>query len=121
MSEDKPLICLVEDDPIMGESLRDRFLLEGFAVDWHQLASSALEALRRNRYALIISDIRLPDTSGEELVYEDGAAQPRPIETGLRTAETVEVIRGLEAGDRPVVTAIQRLRPGLPLTLEEER
>jgi hypothetical protein len=26
-------ICLIEDDPIMGESLSDRFLLEGFSLD----------------------------------------------------------------------------------------
>ena len=28
-----PVICLVEDDPIMGESLCDRFQLEGLAFD----------------------------------------------------------------------------------------
>lgn len=64
----------------------------------------------------------IPELGGKKVfVYEDGEAQPRSVETGLRTAETVEVTRGLEAGDRVIVTAIQRLRPGLPLTLEEER
>ncbi len=29
-----PRICLIEDEPIMGESLVDRFELEGFSVDW---------------------------------------------------------------------------------------
>ena len=41
------LICVVEDDPIMGESLADRFRLEGFDVDWHTDGESALDALRR--------------------------------------------------------------------------
>jgi len=31
-----PTLCLVEDDEIMGESLCDRFRLEGFSVDWHR-------------------------------------------------------------------------------------
>lgn len=69
MSE-RPKICLVEDDPIMGESLRDRFLLEGFSIDWFELGSTALDALRNQRYDAIVSDIRLPDMSGEELFYE---------------------------------------------------
>ena len=40
--------------------------------------------------------------------------------TGLRTAELVEVTRGLEPNDRVIVTAIQRLRPGLPVEIEAE-
>ncbi|MFM0387619.1 sigma-54-dependent transcriptional regulator [Paraburkholderia dipogonis] len=61
------LICVVEDDPIMGESLADRFRLEGFDVDWHTDGESALDALRNRPYQAVISDIRLPDISGEEL------------------------------------------------------
>lgn len=67
MTVQRPYLCLVEDDPIMGESLCDRFELEGFAVDWHQDAGSAYDAIGRKCYALVISDIRLPDMSGEEL------------------------------------------------------
>ncbi|HEX9180764.1 MAG TPA: sigma-54 dependent transcriptional regulator [Burkholderiales bacterium] len=64
-----PRICLVEDDAIMGESLCDRFALEGIAHDWHRDAASALEAISRRSYALVISDYRLPDMTGEDL-YE---------------------------------------------------
>lgn len=60
-------ICLIEDDPIMGESLTDRFALEGFAPDWFQRGADALQALQRADYDAVISDVRLPDLSGEEL------------------------------------------------------
>ncbi|HQR20442.1 MAG TPA: sigma-54 dependent transcriptional regulator [Burkholderiaceae bacterium] len=60
-------ICLIEDDPIMGESLSDRFLLEGFALDWFKRGGPALEALRGHRYDAVISDVRLPDVSGEDI------------------------------------------------------
>ncbi|OGS99563.1 MAG: transcriptional regulator [Gallionellales bacterium RIFCSPLOWO2_12_FULL_59_22] len=60
-------LCLVEDDPIMGESLCDRFELEGFACDWHQTAASALASIGKKKYAVAISDIRLGDASGMEL------------------------------------------------------
>ena len=64
---DKLHICLIEDDPFMGESLVDRFQLEGFTVEWHKLAHDALEALREKRFSIAISDIRLPDMNGDEL------------------------------------------------------
>ena len=57
-------ICLIEDDALMGESLADRFELEGLAFDWHRTGAAALAALRQNNYALVISDIRLPDMDG---------------------------------------------------------
>ncbi len=62
-----PRVCLIEDDPIMGESLCDRFALEGFALDWHQDGESALRRIGHEPYDAIISDVRLPDVSGDEL------------------------------------------------------
>ena len=65
-----PKLCLIEDDAIMGESLCDRFALEGFAFDWHQDGGSALRSIGRETYAAIISDVRLPDVSGDDLFRE---------------------------------------------------
>ncbi len=62
-----PLVCLVEDDPIMGESLCDRLELEGFRHDWHKTAESAAAAIGRKPYAVVVSDVRLPDFGGDEL------------------------------------------------------
>ena len=63
-------ICLLEDDPIMGESLVSRFELEGLRVHWHQRAAAAREALKSTDYGLVISDIRLPDGNGDALFEE---------------------------------------------------
>jgi DNA-binding NtrC family response regulator len=100
---ERPVICLVEDDPIMGESLSDRLLLEGFAVDWHQRAGDALAALRGNRYALVISDIRLPDMSGEELFYtlksEQRVLPPLIFITGHGSIDKAVTLLKLGAAD----------------------
>jgi len=66
----RPRLCLVEDDAIMGESLCDRFDLEGFDCDWHKNAATAIEKIEQTAYAAIISDIRLPDASGEEMFQQ---------------------------------------------------
>ncbi|MBU0501184.1 MAG: sigma-54 dependent transcriptional regulator [Gammaproteobacteria bacterium] len=63
----RPRLCLIEDDAIMGESLFDRFELEGYRVDWCRTAQSALAAIIGGDYALVVSDIRLPDGNGEEI------------------------------------------------------
>jgi membrane fusion protein (multidrug efflux system) len=63
----------------------------------------------------------IPELGGKKVfVYEEGEAQPRPVKTGLRTAELVEVTEGLEPDDKVIVTAIQRLRPGLAVEIEVE-
>jgi DNA-binding NtrC family response regulator len=73
------LICLIEDDEIMGESLMLRFELEGYPCDWYKTGKAALAALRKQSYGAVVSDIALPDMSGETLylqLLESGATTP---------------------------------------------
>lgn len=53
-------ILLIEDDPIMGESLSQRFELEGLQVSWCRRLGEAREALSSLPSA-VVSDVRLPD------------------------------------------------------------
>ena len=78
--------------------------------------------VRRIEGALAVpSRAVVPELGGKKVfVYVDGEARPRPVETGLRTAELVEITRGLEPDDRVIVSAIQRLRPGLAVEVEAE-
>ena len=68
MNANTTRICLVEDDEIMGESLMDRFSLEGFPCDWHRNAKDAETALISRDYLLVICDIRLPGVSGDAFI-----------------------------------------------------
>ena len=61
------VIGLIEDDPIMGESLVQSLSLEGCHVDWWTSGSDALQGLRASSPDLVICDIRLPDTNGENI------------------------------------------------------
>jgi two-component system, NtrC family, response regulator HydG len=74
-----PRLCLIEDDPIMGESLCDRFTLEGLAHDWFRDVASAGAALRAREYSVVVSDIKLRDGSGDalfEALRNEGVAMP---------------------------------------------
>lgn len=53
-------LLLIEDDPIMGESLTQRFDIEGYAVQW---CRSIEEAATQNllHFSVVVSDVRLTD------------------------------------------------------------
>lgn len=70
MSPERHVIGLVEDDPIMGESLVQRLSLEGAQVHWWRTKSDSLRALPAANPDIVICDIRLPDGSGEEVFNE---------------------------------------------------
>ena len=98
-----PRLCLVEDDQIMGESLCDRFRLEGFAVDWMRDTASARRSVENRAYAAVISDILLPDGNGEAL-YRELLALGRPLPpfvfiTGYGTIDGAVALLKLGAAD----------------------
>ncbi len=53
-------LLLIEDDPIMGESLMQRFQLDGYEVSWvRRLGEAAVD--RVAGWDAIVCDVRLPD------------------------------------------------------------
>lgn len=79
MSTSPARICLIEDDEIMGEALVERLEMEGYACDWFRTGREAGLMLANKRYQVAISDIRLPDISGQVLfegMRADGMALP---------------------------------------------
>jgi DNA-binding NtrC family response regulator len=96
-------ICLVEDDDIMGEALVDRFAVEGFECDWFRTGAAARQALERKRYDVVVSDIRLPDASGEEIFLDLRNARsempPYLFITGYGTIESAVRLLKMGAAD----------------------
>lgn len=67
---------LVEDERVVGELLAEFLTLEGYEVDRAMDGRQALELVRRRTYALIVSDIRMPNVDGPTLYYELRAVSP---------------------------------------------
>src|SRR5213596_2253495 len=53
-------LLLVEDDRMIGDSLRGALKLEGYAVDWVRDAAAAQATLASERFDLILLDLGLP-------------------------------------------------------------
>ncbi len=63
-------IGILEDDPIMGESLVQRLTLEGYDPIWWKTGAEALADLKFATPDIMICDIRLSDMSGEDVFYQ---------------------------------------------------
>jgi two-component system response regulator HydG len=61
------VVGLVEDDPVMGESLVQSLSLEGCHVDWWKTGAEAMRGLRATSHDLVVCDIKLPDIDGDDL------------------------------------------------------
>ena len=57
-------VLLIEDNPILGEALRDHVLASGYDVDWRMNFADGMSASLSNGYDLILLDLRLPDGDG---------------------------------------------------------
>lgn len=78
MQLDGTILALVEDDPIMGESLTQRLGIEGAKVIWWRTRTDALRGLATCITDAVICDIRLPDGTGEDVFREVCAHEQRP-------------------------------------------
>ncbi len=98
-------ICLIEDDEIIGEALLERFEVENLACDWHRNGASAMRALAAKSYCVVISDINLPDMSGEELfsrIRDKGNVPPFLFITGYGSID--QAVRLLKMGGEDYLT-----------------
>jgi two-component system, NtrC family, response regulator PilR len=64
----KPRILVVDDEPSMREMLRIVLRRDGYDVLVAENGRQALEALKQERIDLLLSDIRMPDLSGVDVL-----------------------------------------------------
>ena len=104
-AEPRPVIGIVDDDPIMGESLVQRLQLEGYQAIWWQSGEEALSHLPSVDCRVLVCDIRLPDLDGEQLfrrALPDLGATPVIFITAF--GEIEQAVRLMQAGADDYVT-----------------
>ena len=97
-------LLLLEDDPIMGESLVQRFELEGFEVCWCQRIGEAAEQLARG-WGAVVSDVCLADGLATQWFVELPEATRRLpwfFITGYGSVN--DAVAAIRAGAREYVT-----------------
>ena len=97
----KPRILVVEDESPIADTIVYALGQEGFQPEWCATAEDALTAFRRERPALAVLDVGLPDRSGFELFRElqalpGGEAVPMLFLTAR--SDEIDRVVGLELG-----------------------
>ena len=72
-----PRILLAEDDEIMRISVYDQLIQSGWQVDEAEDGTKAIQLLDKNDYHLVVSDIRMPGTSGITLLQRIQEQSPQ--------------------------------------------
>jgi two-component system response regulator HydG len=86
-----PLVLIVDDESSNLESLERIFAREGLRVALAASGAEALEAVRRERPPVVVTDLMMPGMSGEELLRAVKAVSPETevvLMTAYGTVET---------------------------------
>jgi two-component system, NtrC family, response regulator PilR len=92
-----PSVLLVDDEPNIIEILEIVLRDEGMEVSTANSGNEALEKLRKADYDVVVSDIRMPDLSGVELLKKAKALTP----------DTIFVLITAHAGTDSAIEALQ--------------
>ena len=124
-------IVIAEDSRIQAKILERRLTDAGHRVRWGANGQAALDLVRQQRPAIIVSDIEMPTMTGYEFckaVKSDAALRTIPFILLSTLADPLDIIRGLDAGADDYVTKpyepdylLGRINSLLetPLTVEE--
>jgi DNA-binding NtrC family response regulator len=100
-----PVVALVEDDVILGESLLMRLTLEGYRGIWWRTGEEALRHLGAASADILLCDIRLPDLDGEQLFRRAlPALGDTPVIFMTAFAEVEQAVRLVRAGANDYLT-----------------
>jgi DNA-binding response OmpR family regulator len=95
-------VLLVEDDRLLGGSLKEYLEAEGLVVDWLYDSREFFDLLEVSTYDVIVLDLMMPHVSGEELLKrlrEKGDKTPVLILTAKGRLEDKERCFSLGADD----------------------
>jgi DNA-binding NtrC family response regulator len=114
---------MVDDDAAMCEFLKEELEREGFAVEVANGGRAGLERVKRGGVDLVVSDVRMPDLDGLDLLREVRALDPSLyviIITGFGSIDTA--IRAVKLGAYDFLVKpfeMERLLPTIDKALAE--
>lgn len=95
-------LLLVEDDDLLGSAIKRSLMSVGYAVDWVRTGSHFNDSVATHSYGLIVMDLGLPGTSGEDLLRNlraKSGSQPVIIITARGATQDRVLLLDLGADD----------------------
>ncbi|MFI4929915.1 MAG: response regulator transcription factor [Burkholderiales bacterium] len=92
-------VLLVEDDQMIGESLREALRRQGFAADWVRDGRAADAVLASERFDAVLLDLGLPQRSGLDVLKAARArGDATPVIVLTARDALADKVSGLDAG-----------------------
>lgn len=91
MQSELPRILVVDDESVIREILTDFLEMEDYIVDQAEDGAIAREKLKEDSYDLVITDLKMPNVGGMELIETVSSMKNAPtllVMTGFGTVET---------------------------------
>lgn len=63
-------IMIIEDEPLMRINIQDSLEAEGYEVNIAETGQKGLSLFRKNMSDILITDLKLPDTDGLQILKE---------------------------------------------------
>ena len=73
-------VLIVDDEPIVRESIRDWLKDAGYQVATAESGEEALEMIKKQDFSIVILDVRLPGKTGIMVLKEIKALKPEITE-----------------------------------------
>ena len=93
-------ILVLDDEPMMTDSLKQNLVEEGYTVDTASSGAEAIELFDRGGHHLAVCDLQLPDTDGMEILKHIKDTRPSTeviVVTGYGTVE--RAVEATKAGE----------------------
>ncbi len=89
---DKGKILVVDDHPIVRETIEDILNREGYNITSAESGEQALELMHKEKYDILLSDIKMPGMSGLDLLEKARREIPDIISILLTAYPSVDSI-----------------------------
>ena len=98
-------LLLVEDDPLLGESLHEALSRQGYQTRLATSGAEALSACSDESFDLVLQDVRLPDADGLDILQEILTTQQNCNALVMTGQATVEMaVRAMKLGAFDFIT-----------------
>ncbi len=95
-------VMVLDDEPVVGERLRDYFEKKGMSVEIFTESPKAIERLKEKTFDVIVTDIKMQGPSGIDVLVTVKNQAPRSqviLITGYGTFETMRQAEAVGAFD----------------------
>jgi CheY-like chemotaxis protein len=89
---EKTTILVIDDEPIVGDALKTVLSDCGYAVDVVRTGREGLDKASKQRFDFTITDLRLPDMTGFEVLVGIREKEPRSAVVVITAYSTPEIV-----------------------------